>query len=157
VSGAKSYACRAKQHVSRREAAVDEVVKVAIVQRLMRPDVLLADEQGGEDSAAARAEAAEKRAGLEGFYDAAAGGELTPAALARIEARLLPEIESAERRARPRTTSPLVQDTAGPAAAAWQRLTTEQRREVVDLLCEVRIHPAGRGKRIFDPGTVEIA
>jgi hypothetical protein len=157
--GAKSYTCRAKQHVSRREAPVDELVEAAIIERLTRPDVvdLLSAGDSGEDVHAARAEAAEKRARLEGFYDAAAAGDLTPAALARIEARLLPEIDFAERRARPQVTSPLVTEAAGPAAAeAWHRLTIEQRRELIDLLCEVRIHAAGRGKRIFDPRTVEI-
>jgi site-specific DNA recombinase len=158
--GTKSYTCRAKQHVSRREVAVDQVVEAAIVERLKRPDLvdLLSPQDSREEVDAARAEAAEKRARLEAFYDAAAAGELTPAALARIEARLLPEIASAERRTRPQAASPLVHETAGPAAAeAWQRLSIEQRREVIDVLCAVRIHAVGRGKRTFDPRTVEIA
>ncbi len=45
----------------------------------------------------------------------------------------------------------------GPdAAARWQDLSLAQRREVIDLLCEVRVLPTGRGKRTFDPSSVQI-
>lgn len=157
--GTRSYLCRASQHVSRREAAVDDFVTAVIVERLSRPDLLdlLSAPDGDTGVQEAQAEVMEKRARLNGFYDAAADGRLTPAALARIEGRLLPEVEAAELRARPVLVSPLLLDAAGPRAAeAWDALTIEQRREVIDTLCSVRILPMGRGRRTFDPASVEV-
>jgi hypothetical protein len=113
--------------------------------------------RGDVDPAAALAEAREKRARLEGFYDAAAAGELTPAALARIEARLLPEIEAAESRAQAQITSPLVAEVAGSEARnRWAKLGLPQRREIIATLMVVRILPTVRGSRTFRPESVEI-
>ncbi|WP_299956698.1 recombinase family protein [uncultured Modestobacter sp.] len=156
--GFLAYLCTDGFHVSRLEEKVDELVQGVTVARLQRPDVLavLADD-GDETVATALAEAREKRARLDGFYDAAASGELTPAALARIEARLLPEIDEAERRAQRATVPAVVAGTAGPdAAARWAELTLPQRREVIDTLMTVRVHPTGRGVRTFRPEDVEI-
>ncbi len=157
--GHLAYLCREKQHLSRKQDDVDELVQQVVVARLSRPDLLelMAADRGDEQAAAAAGEAAEKQARLDGFYDAAAAGELTPAALARIEAKLLPEIQAAQRRAARAGTSPLLLETAGPdAEQRWERLSLEQRREVVQLLCEVQVDPAGRGRRTFDPRAIRI-
>lgn len=157
--GHLAYLCRQGFHVSRKQDLVDDLVEVVVIARLSRPDLLqvLAVDRGDDQAVQAAGEAQEKQARLEGFYDAAARGELTPQALARIEAALLPEIASAQRRARPVVTSPLLQEVSGPdAEARWAGLSLEQRREVIGILCEVRIDPAGRGHRVFDPAAVEI-
>ena len=71
---------------------------------------------------------------------------MTPAAPARIEARLLPEIDAAEKRARSAVGSQLMAQIAGPQGhGVWERLTLEQRREVIATLCVVRILPVGCG------------
>jgi hypothetical protein len=155
--GFLAYLCVEGFHVSRREDYADAVVVGAVLRRLIRPDlseVLAGDE--GEDSEAAEAltEAREKRARLEGFYDAAAAGELSPAALSRIEARLLPEIEQAEERSRRTGLPPIVGDVAGPdAAEKWDRLSIAQKREVVSALCRVEIRKSGTAGK-FDPGSI---
>ncbi len=66
-------------HVSRRQEDVDELVSAVIVARLTRPDLLelLAADSGDDGASAAATEAAEKQVRLDGFYDAAAAGELT--------------------------------------------------------------------------------
>lgn len=157
--GHLAYLCRQGFHVSRKQDLVDDLVEGVVIARLSRPDLLqvLAADRGDDQAVQAASEAQEKQARLEGFYDAAARGELTPQALARIEAALLPEIASAQRRARPVATSPLLQEVSGPdAEPRWAGLSLEQRREVIGILCEVRIDPAGRGHRVFDPAAVEI-
>lgn len=157
--GHLAYLCRAGFHTSRRQDLVDDLVTAVVVERLARPDIadLMSGPSTDADVQLARDEVTTKRARLTTFIDAAAAGELTAGALARIEARLLPEIEEAELRARVLPESPLVRETAGPQAAeVWKRLTLHQRREVVTLLCSVRILPAGRGRRTFDPHSVEI-
>ena len=158
--GSLAYLCASGGfHVSRTERLVDDVVTVAAVDRLARPDLveLLA---GGEDTAVreALAEAKELRDRLSGFYDsAAAPGGITPAALARIEAQMLPQIEAAEQRARRVVVAPVLVEAAGPDAdARWDRLTLPQRRDVIRALMDVRILPAGRGRRTFDPRLIEI-
>lgn len=153
-----AYLCVDGFHVSRKKENVEEFVTAVVVERLALPDLAaLMNQDGGEDESAAGAEAAELRARLEGFYDEAATGSLSPAALARIEARLLPEIEAADKRARRKHSSPLLAVVAGPdAAEAWKRLSLEQQREVIGLLCEVRILRGKPGARYFDPDTVDI-
>ena len=156
--GFLAYLCVTGFHVSRREDHVNALVEAVTVGRLQKPDVLaLLNDDDDETVIAALAEAREKRARLEGFYDAAAAGDLTPAALARVEARLLPEIEGAERRAQRATVPAVVAETAGPdAAARWPALTLPQRREVIGTLMTVRILPTNRGARTFRPEDVEI-
>jgi site-specific DNA recombinase len=156
--GFLAYLCVTGFHVSRREDYVDAVVETVTVARLQQPDVLaLLTDDGDETVAGALADAREKRARLDGFYDAAAAGDLTPAALARVEARLLPEIAAAERRAQRAIVPAVLAGTTGPdAAARWAALTLPQRREVIDALMTVRIQPTGRGVRTFRPECVEI-
>jgi site-specific DNA recombinase len=157
--GFLAYLCVDGFHVSRREDFVDSVVEAVTVARLSAPDILplLADDEDDAEVGEALAEAREKRARLEAFYDAAAAGDLTPAALARIEARLLPEIEDAERRARRSGLPPVVADVAGPdAAAKWEALSIPQKREVIDALMVIRILPTTRGARTPRPEHIGI-
>lgn len=157
--GFQAYLCIDGFHVSRRQDLVDELVETVAVARLRQPDLLelMRAEEDDETVAAALAEAREKRGRLTGFYDAAAAGDLTPAALGRIEARLLPEITAAEKRAQRAALSPVVADVAGPDAADhWARLSMPQKREVIDTLMTVTIMPMGRGRRTFDPSSVAV-
>jgi site-specific DNA recombinase len=155
----QAYICLSGFHVSRKVEPVEQFVTAVVLERLARQDAVALLTPADLDAGTARAldEAREKRARLEGFYDAAASGELTPAALARIEARLLPEIATAEKRARRSVGSPLVESLVGPHPKdEWETLTVEQQREVVGTLLSVKILPWGRGRRIFDPESVEI-
>jgi site-specific DNA recombinase len=156
--GFLAYLCVDGFHVSRREDYVDEFVVGVTVGRLSQPDVLeLLAHDDDADVQAARAEAAELRARLDGFYDAAAGGELTPAALARIEAKLLPAIEQADKRGRSAAVSPALVEAAGPdIAGRWETLPLTARREIIDALMVVKIMPTGQGRRTFDPSAIAI-
>ncbi len=158
--GTRSYLCTDGFHVSRQQEAVDDLVTRVVVARLARPDALklLAPGEDADDQVrGALGEAAEKRARLTQFYDAAAAGEVTPGALARIEATLLPEIESAERRAREVTVAPVLRQVArADVADIWDGLPITTRREVIRALMEVRIMPAVRGAQRFDPRSIAI-
>ncbi len=154
-----AYLCVDGFHVSRKKENLDEFVSAVVIERLKQPDLafLLSGAAADDEASLAAGQAAELRARLEAFYDEAAGGALSPSALARIESRLLPEISAAEKRARRTHSAPLLQEAAGTdAEATWNRLTLEQRREVVSLLCSVRILRGKPGARSFDPQTVEI-
>lgn len=155
--GFLAYLCVDGFHVSRREDYTNAVVEAVTVARLQQPDILqLMTADDDEAVVIALTEAREKRARLEGFYDAAAAGELSPAALMRIESRLLPEIASAEERAQRASLPPVVADAAGPdAAERWAQLSMPQKREIIGALMTVTILPAGRGQR-FSPEQVRI-
>ena len=156
----RAYMCIDGFHVSRKKEYVDDLVTAVVTARLSRPDLadLIAPDQSDDDATIAANELAELRARLNGFYDEAATGGLSPSALARIESRLLPQIAAAEKKAHRSHTAPLLDAVAGAdAEQRWVKLSLEQRREVIGLLCAVRILPARRGARTFDPETVEIA
>ncbi|MDG3012496.1 recombinase family protein [Rhodococcus sp. D2-41] len=151
-NGGGSYVCE-DRCVSRKMEPVDMLVTEVILRRcesLSAPDELEAT--GPAD---ALIEARTLRARLDGFVDQAADGSLSPAALARIEAKLLPQILAAERRAQS-TVSPLVLELLGPTARGrWDGMSIVTRREVVRSLATVRICRQPRGK-VFRPEFVRI-
>ncbi len=106
------------------------------------------------EAAAARREAAELRARLEEWRQAAEDGLVTPASFGKTEANLSAQIAKADARARPRHLPPVLVDIAGrpDAAERWQALDLHQRREVVRALVRVQVLLAGRGKRRIDRG-----
>jgi site-specific DNA recombinase len=82
---------------------------------------------------------------------------VTPQALSRIEALLLPEIDAAERRALPRFTSPLVAEVAGADARDWwAHSSIVQKREVISTPTETRPMQSKPGRWKLDPYSVEI-
>lgn len=156
--GTPSYSCSGDFCVTRVQRHLDEFVTRVVVARLSQPDVfdLLTDVDDTEAAQAAE-QARTLRARLNGFYDEAADGKLTPAGLARIEAKLLDEIKAAERRARPCGLPSVLVDVAGPEAQErWDALSVPQRREVLRVLLVPRIMPTGKGTRFFDPTRIEI-
>ncbi|WP_116248182.1 recombinase family protein [Nocardiopsis sp. FIRDI 009] len=155
---AVKYACRGvsanhgKCTVIMRDR-MDDYVKTALFARLSRPDVadLLVDERQEEDARAALAEAEEKRTRLEEVYDSVAKGAVSAAALARIEARLLPEIEAAEKRASAPRTAPTARNPITPKIAdVWPALPLGRQREIVRALMNVTLLPNVKGAR-HDP------
>lgn len=143
--------CRGGFCAAAKEGPVTEFVTAMVIARLSKPDFLELYAAPMQNSAgSAQGEAAELRARLNGFYESAATGGISPEGLAAIEARLLPQIEEAQRRALVVPVPAVLRDAAGPhAAQAWERLDLDQRRLVVRLLVEVRISRAGRGTRYF--------
>lgn len=147
--GYLTYVCHDDFCVGVRTTPVEEFVTDMVLERLEQPDVLAGlAARGDRDAAGAQGEADELQARLDGFVDAAARGELTPAALARIEARLLPEIEEARERALVAPVPQLLRDVAGPGARdRWARLAIGQQREIIDKLVDLRVATTVRGAR----------
>jgi hypothetical protein len=156
--GSKSYYCKQSFHTARREDLTDQVVIDIILARLNKPDILdlLTDNTDDTAVADAVAEAEEKRARLETFIDAAADGSITATALARIEAKLLAEIDAAQARARRASTGHVLDRAVGIDRAHWDTLPIATRREIITAICDVIIMPAGRGHRTFDPTLIKV-
>ncbi len=149
-----SYICMEKFCTSITQAKLEGFVLEMLFGRLSREDAqdLLAPPQDDDEAARAAIEAEEKQARLDEFYAAAASGGVSPAGLAAIEARLIPEIEAAKWRARSVKVPPLLRDLIGPdVRERWEKLTVGQRREAVSLVMEVRLGKTYKGARTFDP------
>jgi site-specific DNA recombinase len=156
--GIKSYYCKQSFHTARREDLTDQVVVDIILARLNQPDVLelLADNDDDTAVRDAVAEAEQKRARLDTFIDAAADGSITAAALARIETKLLAEIDAAHTRARRASTGHVLDHAVGINRAQWDALPIATRREIITAMCDVIIMPAGRGHRTFDATLIKV-
>lgn len=157
--GSLSYICKWGFHVARRTTFLDRYVTGRVIARLARPD---AARYLGEDPAADVAEALEELAALRARHDAlaeaAATGEMTPALLAKSEARLLPQIEKAQARASRLSAVPVLTGLAGrpDAGEVWTGLSVAKQRAVIQALCEVRILRTRQGARALDPRSVQL-
>lgn len=100
---------------------------------------------------AAREEAEALRRRLDGFVDDASDGQISRASLARIEARLLPQIAAAEAKLRRLQVPPALQDfDLSDPPRSWKALTVAKRRDLLRNLVDVHIRPVGRGNRWVD-------
>lgn len=155
----KVYTCRDKFHVGRDLTKLDAFVSAVIVERLSRPDAAeaMAGTGSNPEADAARDRAEVIRRQLEDAVEQFTSGALSGAMLAKVEQRLRPALEDAEREAR-RSYVGLEMDVPAEGVAEWwEALTPEVQREVVGaLIAAVVILPAKRGSRTFDPNSVRI-
>lgn len=161
VSGKISYTCTTPKkmdgdkgyHLGRRAYRLHAMVEGLIAQRLSQPDALESFARDDKEAAQLRRildELATKRARLQEHYDLAAAGELSAMALAAVERRLLPEITTAERRARQVRLLPVLTDLIRPTpeqvAVAWRGLELSQQRDVIRaLFTSIVVHRIGKG------------
>ncbi|QCB50547.1 recombinase family protein [Rhodococcus sp. PAMC28707] len=102
------------------------------------------------------AKARELQQRLDAVYDEVAEGKVSAAALARIEARLLPQIETAKEAARSaaRVSDPSAKVLNTPAEDLWASWTLDEQRDFVRSAAEIVVMP-GAG-RVFDPSLVQV-
>jgi len=160
ITGAhKVYRCQ-DGHLSRNMAKTDSVVVERLLLRLASDaarEFFQYDGQAKELTEAVRT-AQDLRARLDGFTDKAADGELSPERLARIEAKLLPKIKTAEDRARQIGVSPVVAQLVGPQAAdVWETLSLSQQRAVVRAVVRPRLLPTVGGRSPFNPAHITLS
>jgi DNA invertase Pin-like site-specific DNA recombinase len=161
------YTCRTGKHVVRDAAKVDEFIEAVIVERLSRPDAadLLAPDRSGDTAQLHLRDAALDARLRQLGRDYAAG---------LIEATTVQAATEEIRRQREEITAQLasmtrgsvlagVADAADPARA-WAGLDLSRKRAIIDVLIDVVILPARRGRRpgwqagetYFDPTTIAI-
>lgn len=153
-----TYMCKQGLCVGRSQPKTDAVVTAVVKKILVRPDALEAIHSEAEpDVSGAAQEVRELEARLEGFYQQAAEGSLSPQGLAKVEGSIRGKLDAAKERLQAMSTPQRVTivDPAG-AAARWDDLPLLQRRDIVRALMEVHIMPAKtRGAR-FDPENIVI-
>jgi len=142
---------------------VDALVEETILARMEKPEVLaqLAAAAGDDTAAEASREVADLERQLDELVDAVSAQppRMTSALAGRIEAKLIPQLEEARRRAVQTSVLPEVVTLAGPGARGrWEENTMAERRRIVRALVEVTIHKSPRklGSRGFDPDLIEI-
>jgi site-specific DNA recombinase len=158
------YDCRDCHKVSRAAADVDRLVVAVVTGRLALPDAIemFSTRPNGAAVAAFHSRAEVVRARLDSAADSYAAGEIDGPQLARISARLRPELDELESQIRRSLPSRGISDLADLAspdiAKMWELLPLSRRRAVIDLLLSIRILPVGKGanRRGFDPSGVEL-
>lgn len=158
------YLARPCHHVSRNVEMLDRHVsayaRLALAVRPDGPELMGLTREADSAAMDATRTARELREQLEGFYDQAADGGLTPEGLAAMEARLRPRIEAADALAGPTGLPAVVTETADPdpdvVNARWAALELSQKRELIRAILVVRVLPTVRGRHGFDPASVDV-
>jgi DNA invertase Pin-like site-specific DNA recombinase len=132
-------------------ADLDAYVSWIIVKYLSRQDVydfLMASASDDARVAAARAECERLRAELEDWRRLAEQGEVTAISFARTEKGLLTRIAEEEAKTTGSSLPPVLRGRIGEAAAeGWERADLAVKREIIRLVADIRVSPAGKGRR----------
>ena len=127
---------------------MDATVDAFVLERLQQPNAAQLFAPPAPNDAPARDHLAALRARLQDHYDQAATGALSAAGLVAVEARLLPQIEAAERElANQRRVSDLGDVDLVEVAANWPDAPVALRRRIIAAMAEVVLSPAGKGVR----------
>lgn len=164
-----AYRCRVADrdgvsHVVRDVQRLDGFVVDVIVARLSKADALSACAPTHEDTTPLQTEAAALRARLEEAARGWAAGVLTQAQLLAATNEMrgrLEEVEVRIGRAKKGNALDGLTDTKD-VSAAWQALSLDRRRAVLELLAQVTVLPRKRAGRLpggatFDPAAVNIS
>jgi site-specific DNA recombinase len=147
-SGLKSYSCARCFGARRRVDLVDELVTRVVVGRLARPDALAAFADRSTDTVELVAHRDALAARLDTASDEYAAGTIDARQLARITARIRPQIDTLAEQIRAASAAPDLVDLARPdIGRVWDGLPLERRRAVINVLMSVTILPTGTGKR----------
>jgi DNA invertase Pin-like site-specific DNA recombinase len=147
------YSCLKKRCAAAPLEILDEYVQRAVVAWLSRPDiyeVLTAQTATDADVSHARAEAARLRTDLEDWRKLAESGDVTPISFARAEKGLLAQIAEHDARAAEAGIPSVLRGRIGAeAVAAWAELGDEVavKRDIIRLVADIRLIPAGKGNR----------
>jgi len=157
---ADTYICHHGYHTRRSRPGLDALVTGLVLRRLAQADAASALARSDDGQAQqATDKAAANRARLDTAADAYADGSIDGAQLARITAKLRPELHKWQELARAASTAPDLLDLATPdIAERWTALPLARQRAVIDLLLDIAVLPANRagGHGGFDPDTIRI-
>lgn len=151
-----AYVCPKCTKLTRVMAPVDEVVEAVVIGRLEDPALL---EHMSEDPTTLNKAVQERDAILarmDSLADLLANGAMTGQQFTRANAGHMAQLESAESKLRGLYRAGPADGVAGPdAAAVWETLTLERKREIVRSLLRVTVLPSGPGIP-FSPEQVRI-
>lgn len=151
-----TYICHDRRCVSRSARHLEALV-VEWVLTLHEGDARVGRSEASPELAALEAEHAGLAAKLDDWQAAGARPDgPSPAAVARVERELTPQIEAlAQRIAEARATWAMPDLEGKSLREAWPGLSVARRRDIIAATVTIRVLRAGQGKR-FDPASVEI-
>ncbi|QII06961.1 recombinase family protein [Rhodococcoides fascians A25f] len=167
--GRPIYKCSGRpSHMARELSKVDAVVVQRILQAIehYRIELVFVTAEHDDDDQpidpAVQAvgehltEARELQQRLDAVYDQVAEGKVSATALARIEARLLPQIKTATDAAESaaRVSDPAARILNTPAEDLWASWTLDEQREFIRSAADIVMLPAEG--RTFDPDRIQI-
>jgi site-specific DNA recombinase len=160
-----AYRCKERRHISRRRDLVDDMVQLAVLDRLARPDAadVLAERADPVDVRGAQRDMTESRSLLDDLSAALGRGEMDlrswSVASAAAKARMAAAEATLSQAVSVNPVAGLV--AAGDVEAAWNGLDLSRRRAVISYLMTVTIHRARRGRQpgggYWDADSVKIA
>jgi site-specific DNA recombinase len=160
-SQGRIYMCRSHGCTGRVQAQVDALVEAIVLGRLSQPDAL--DWLMGDDDQARQAgqRCDELQRRLDEAADSQADGKITTRQLERITARLMPDLEAAQRERDTAVRSLDIESLralAGPEAETrWAAMPVSARRAVLETLrLEVALLPRVKHGPGFEPESVKI-
>jgi site-specific DNA recombinase len=170
--GQSRYRCAAKGgHVYRSAEPVDRLVEMLVIRRLSRPDLIdLTQRRGPQvDVAALRQQVNELHGRMDALAEAFADGAITESAFRagteRAKARIA-EVQAQMPKATPGAGVVASLLTERDVVEAWDALTLDAKRQVIDVLMEIRLVAPGTkenavrfdedGQQIANPETVKI-
>lgn len=155
--GHDSYRCRSNRHFARKSQPVDDYVGRLVIKRLQRADAAELWVSERPDAGELMTEADTLRRRLDDLAIDYADGVLTRQQFRIANDRVTQRLDAVNAKiAAAGKTSPLAIVAEADVAKAYEALSTARRRSLIDAMMTVKLHGAGRGKRHFDPTTVEV-
>jgi hypothetical protein len=158
-----SYRCRARTHLTRQAAILDEFVSEVVVGRLERPDAveLLRTDKSRVDVVKVQAALLAARVRLDEVAAMFGAGDLDAAQTRRATEAARAQMRVAENAlAEAAKVNPLVGVVGAPSVReVWGELDLSRKRAVMDAVVEVVVHPARKGRLPgglkLDPDAIE--
>jgi len=153
-TGRKYYRCTNCRKVTRSMRWLDAHIVEIVCRRLSRPTASQAFSRVAPPGESVDAEIETLRTRLDSFYEAAADGQVSAGALAKIEQRIttqLTELEAARAAQNvPAETVEIARSDGDDAQvrARWEALPLERKRAIIRTMLEIEILPARRGSRL---------
>lgn len=152
----RTYACKGCHRLGRAQAPLEEHVTSTVLALLAAIDAKDIDSSSSPELDTAREALTGLEQRLEGFTLAAADGEVSPAALAKIEGRLVPQIRQARQRVRVLAIpSGIDPGAVADPATWWGAASMEQRRALLRATVRIVLQRSPATKS-FLPECVEI-
>lgn len=150
IGHSTKYRCSACFGVAVLKVDADRIIDKLIIGRLRDRAAMAVFIAPSNTAAAQRAEDERKvlQARLDAHYKLAATGELTARGISLIERELLPKIEAAATAARELSAPPALEGLEPEMIAdTWPDQPVAVRRGVILALAEVKLSPAGKGRK----------
>jgi DNA invertase Pin-like site-specific DNA recombinase len=153
------YTCKVCNKVSRSAAFVDELATEAVIRRLSQPDAIeLVQPEDRDDLGDLRERARTLRARLDGMAVEFADGDLTPSQLKTATKRINEQLAQIDQTITDSQSTHVFDGLIGvdDVAVAFNALSLDRRRAVIDTLLTITISPSGRCGRVFKREDVDV-